>query len=98
MEEDPRIAHFFSQKRKLRAQHLLAQYPFNFYAVPTTYSTYGYPLLMTKQTFQRDQSVINSRHSTRLPAISSMDTAEFEPSKLGTKAQYVRQLTLGNRN
>jgi hypothetical protein len=57
---------------------------------------------MTKQTFQRDQSVINphflhTRHSyLGLQAISSMDTVEFEPSKLGTKAQYVRQVALGN--
>ena len=57
---------------------------------------------MTKQTFQRYQSVINPRFlDTRnsylgLQASSSMESAEFEPSKLGTKAQYVRQVPLGN--
>jgi hypothetical protein len=96
MAKDARIAHFFSESRKPRVHNLLVQCPFNFYAVPTTCFTYGYPLLMTKQTFQRDQPVINprfrdTRHSyLGLQAISSMDTAEFEPSKLGTKAQYVR--------
>jgi hypothetical protein len=41
MEKDARIAHFFSESRKLRAHSLLVQYPFNFYAVPTTCFTMG---------------------------------------------------------
>jgi len=57
--KDARISYFFQRAGNLEPSSW-AHYPFNFYAVPITCFTYGYPLLMTKQIFTagsiRDQS------------------------------------------
>jgi hypothetical protein len=55
--------------------------------------------MMTKQTFRSDHKRIRIiafiiwDYDNKL---GGMNMTEFEPSKLGTRAQYVRQFTLKN--